>query len=67
MFIIPLRLAYTAYTAGTLLMKLSTAVEADSRLTEKEYYTDWSKGCTRLEQQSKNENFQQTYLLTALT
>ena len=41
-------------------MKLTTAVEADSRLTESKYYTDWPKG-------GANANFKQTYLVNALT
>ena len=43
-------------------MKLTTAIEADSRLTESKYYTK-----VALQQQSKNANFGQTYLVTALT
>ena len=42
-------LTYTALTTCTLFMKLSTAVEADSRLTlelECKYYTDWPKAGT---------------------
>ena len=42
--IIPPRLTNTALTALSLFMKLTTAVEADSRLTESKNYTDRPKG-----------------------
>ena len=32
-----------AYAARTLFMKLTAAVEVDSRLTDNNYYTDWPK------------------------
>ena len=38
--IIPPHLTYTAYAARTLFMKLTAAVEDDSRLTDNKYYSD---------------------------
>jgi hypothetical protein len=42
--IIPPRLTNTALTALSLFMKLTTAVEADAKLTENKYCTDWAEG-----------------------